>query len=445
MQDNQFIFSSYTYNTDRTEYSFSYEIIADKKYQFVEKLLLPKIPVEIPEKLLDELLFNIHLMLGISYWKLHCPAKIVIKTKPLTKDQAEFWNKVYTKGLGEFFYKNKIDYRALVNFPYEESVQVQPTSFLRKNRSLVGIGGGKDSVVVAELLKENDGDFSTFIIENRKHNEVAANVAKIVGRDLIIVKRQIDTQLFVLNFTKGVYNGHIPISAVYAFIGVLLAVSYDYSYVVVGNEKSASYGNKEYFGQIINHQWSKSSEFENLFREYVKKFVTYDVSYFSILRPFFEVKITEIFAKYSQYFPIFSSCNRIDKIVQTSSLKSHWCCECPKCAFVFVMLATFISKEDVVKIFGENLLNKESLINTYKELLGITGIKPFECVGTPDEVMVAFYLTHKKGEFDEDVVMKMFLGEVLLKIKNIEEIKQKVFEVDDVSSIPEGFRKLITK
>jgi len=213
----------------------------------------------------------------------------------------------------------------------------------------------------------------------------------------------------------------------------------------VGNEKSASYGNEEYLGQIINHQWSKSSEFENLFREYVKKFVTYDVSYFSILRPFFEVKITEIFAKYSQYFPIFSSCNRIDKIVQTSSLKSHWCCECPKCAFVFVMLATFISKEDVVKIFGENLLNKESLINTYKELLGITGIKPFECVGTPDEVMVAFYLTHKKGEFDEDVVMKMFLGEVLLKIKNIEEIKQKVFEVDDVSSIPEGFRKLITK
>ena len=183
-------------------------------------------------------------------------------------------------------------------------------------------------------------------------------------------------------------------------------------------------------------------EFENLFLGYVKKFITSDVTYFSILRPFFEIIIMEIFSKYSKYFPIFSSCNKVDKFVRAGPLKSHWCCECPKCAFVFVMLAAFISKEDVVKIFGENLLNKESLINTYKELLGITGIKPFECVGTPNEVKVAFYLTHKRGEFEEDVAMKMFLGEVLPKIKNIEEIKQNVFAIDDDSSVPEGFRSL---
>ena len=442
MQDKQFVFSSYTHNIDRTEYSFFYEIITDKKYQFVEKLILPQKPGQIPEKLLDEILFNIHLMLGISYWKTYCPSKIVIKTKQLTKDQAEFWNTVYTKGLGEYFYKNKIDYRGIVRFPYEETAHFEPTSFPRKNRSLVGIGGGKDSVVVAELLKENVGDFSTFIIENRKHNEVAHNVAKIVGKDLITVKRQIDPQFFIFNEKAGVYKGHIPISAVYAFIGVLLAVSYDYSYIIVGNERSASYGNTNYLGKIINHQWSKSLEFENLFLGYVKKFITSDVTYFSILRPFFEIIIMEIFSKYSKYFPIFSSCNKVDKFVPTGPLKSHWCCECPKCAFVFVMLAAFISKENVVRIFGENLLNKESLINTYKELLGITGIKPFECVGTPNEVMVALYLTHKKGEFDEDVVMKMFLTEVLPKIKNIEQIKQKVFEVGDDSSVPEGFRSL---
>src|SRR3989344_5466371 len=417
MQDKQFVFSSYTHNSDRTEYSFFYEIITDKKYQFVEKLILPQKPGQIPEKLLDEILFNIHLMLGISYWKTYCPSKIVIKTKQLTKEQAEFWNTVYTKGLGEFFYKNKIDYRGLVNFPYEETSHVEPTSFPRKNRSLAGIGGGKDSVVVAELLKENDGDFSTFIIENRKHNEVAANVANLVGKNLITIKRQIDPQFFIFNEKPGVYKGHIPISAVYAFIGILLADSYDYSYVIVGNELSASSGNTDYLGEVINHQWSKSLEFENSFREYTKKFITSDVTYFSILRPFFEIKIMELFSKYAQYFPIFSSCNRINKIVKTSTFRSHWCCECPKCAFVFLTLSAFISKEKVVQIFGENLLNKESLIKTYRELLGITGIKPFECVGTPNEVMVALYLTHKKSEFEEDVAMKMFLTEVMPNVK----------------------------
>ena len=96
-----------------------------------------------------------------------------------------------------------------------------------------------------------------------------------------------------------------------------------------------------------------------------------------------------------------------------------------------------------MQIFGENLLNKESLIETYKELLGTTGIKPFECVGTPNEVMVAFYLTHKRGEFEENAAMKMFLTKVLPKVKNIEQIKQDVFATGDVSSIPQEFRKVI--
>lgn len=40
----------------------------------------------------------------------------------------------------------------------------------------------------------------------------------------------------------------------------------------------------------------------------------------------------------------------------------------------------------MVEIFGENLLDKISLIPLMKQLSGLASEKPFECVGTIDEV-----------------------------------------------------------
>jgi hypothetical protein len=40
----------------------------------------------------------------------------------------------------------------------------------------------------------------------------------------------------------------------------------------------------------------------------------------------------------------------------------------------------------MISIFGEDLLNKEELVQYFDELTGISENKPFECVGTIDEV-----------------------------------------------------------
>ena len=40
----------------------------------------------------------------------------------------------------------------------------------------------------------------------------------------------------------------------------------------------------------------------------------------------------------------------------------------------------------MIGIFGEDLLNKPSLQTYFYELTGIAEVKPFECVGTIDEV-----------------------------------------------------------
>ena len=235
-----FEFVSYKADLQNEELLFSYRFKTPQKdVVFVEKILLPQVPTsDIPPELLDTVMHSLHIMLGISYWKVYCPQEIVVSTKPLSQKQAEFFNTVYTKGLGEFFYKNTIDFRGLIQFPYSNSAKPNPVSLGRKNRSLVGIGGGKDSIVSAELLKKHNKDFSLLLVETQRNHFIPQQVAELIDKPELVIRRVVDKQLFELNKEEGSYNGHIPISAIYAFIGILVGVLYDYKYVIVSNEKS---------------------------------------------------------------------------------------------------------------------------------------------------------------------------------------------------------------
>ena len=461
-QDSTFLFVGYDLNKERGEVKFHYVIrFTDTTEYFTEKLIFSIKGVnfsKIPRGLLKLLLDNLMLILGISYWKLYCPKKIEIADNWLTKEQAEFWNTVYTKGLGEFFYKNGVDFRGLVQFPYvsshpggSEATDRISSSFKGdsiaslqndktfKDRSFLMLGGGKDSIVAAELLKRDKKTFTAFVINDYS---IQKELIKLLGVDSIIVQRKIDPKLLELGKQKDAYNGHVPVSAIYAFIALFAAAIYDYRYIISSNEASSNYGNVEYLGETINHQWSKSLEFETLFSDYVKKYLTTNIYYFSILRPLYEIKIAQLFVKYPKYFSAFSSCNRNFRIKHERIWK--WCGQCAKCAFIFVTLAAFLPKEEVVKIFGKNLFADASLINTYKELLGIRGIKPFECVGTPDEVTLAFYLVYKKGKFNNDIIMRMFGKEITPRFSSVRQLGKKLLSALGEHRIPENFRNVLT-
>ena len=395
-----FIFESYFVLPNKKEINFNYKY---KDLYFTEKIILPdEIPSNAENKLINKVLESLHLILGISYFKMYCPKKIIIPYQ-LSKAQADFLNLVYTKGLGEFFYKNKIDFRNLINFPYVDMPAIQPRRLdeAKKNRSLVGIGGGKDSIVAIELLKKENKPVTGLILETGNVH-IQKEVTGTAGIEFILIKRVLDNKLFEL---KDIYNGHVPFSAIFSFIALLVSVIYDYSSIITANEKSSNFGNVNYLGTEINHQWSKSEEFENLFKDYVKKFVTPNVDFFSILRPYSEMEIAKLFSSHKKYFPVFSSCNRNFKIKKNVNQK-RWCGECPKCTFVFIMLAANLSRAEVVKIFDKNLLDDPQLIPLYQDLIGKGKMKPFDCVGTFEESTEAFGIIKRSGEFDDDIVMK---------------------------------------
>ena len=121
-----------------------------------------------------------------------------------------------------------------------------------------------------------------------------------------------------------------------------------------------------------------------------------------MLRPLTEIQIASLFSGYKAYHKAFRSCN-------AGSKQGIWCCNCPKCLFVYIIMSPFLSEAELIDIFGEKLLDKESLDKDFRELMGIEENKPFECVGTRREVQTAMkhfranggksLLTDRYGDF----------------------------------------------
>ncbi len=390
------------------------------------------------------------LALGISYWKIFCPPKIEVAFTKLNEEQADFWNTFYEKGLGEFFYRNTIDYRGLIKFPVGVSDlqgEVEKNNVQLEDQALLLVGGGKDSIVSLELIKKTGIPFSQFVVNN---DHIKEQVMTLSDASQLVVKRELDPQLFEINKRTDVYNGHVPATAIVQAIALCAGLLVGFSYSIASNEESADVGNVFYLGEEINHQWSKSSEYEVLWQEYIERFVTPEFKSFSLLRPLSEVKIIELFSQYPQYFSVFSSCNRnftINK--QTGKMPKRWCGECPKCAFVFAGLSAFLAKEKVQEIFGStqepvNLFAKKEVIPLYRELLGLEAAKPFECVGTPDEVKLMLYLAYVRNGHEESPVMNMFLEEFGDEVDDIIKSKEKLLAVGSMELMPEQFRTVFS-
>lgn len=387
-----FEFTSYIYEPDKKRVVFTYKTEFEGREPLVwtEAIILPAIPEhEPPKKLLEAL----HIILGLSYWKFYCPPAVAFAKEGATLSEAEadFFNTVYKKGLGEFFYKNKLDPKISPKFPFSTTTRYNATTLQRYNRSLVGIGGGKDSIVSAELLKEAGHDFTSFHVQTGKPSQIVDNVIKAIGAPEMKIQRHLDWQVH----QPHQYNGHIPVSAIYAFLGIFSCILYGYDYFIVSNEHSSNFGNLKYLPagrQVkaleINHQWSKSFEFEKLFGDYIKNFISPNVKYFSLLRPFYEIRIVKMFAKYPQYFRLFSSCNR-NFAIKGAEHGGLWCNQCAKCVFAWAMLSASLPKKKVVGIFGKDLSKEKSLKPLFKDIAGKGSMKPFDCVGTFEEVQEA--------------------------------------------------------
>lgn len=333
---------------------------------------------------LNNLAFHIGMVEIISYWKVICPKKLIIKPFKLNNEQKSFWRKLYFHGLGEFFYTNGIETTEndFIQIESEALNELQMLNTKFSTGTIIPVGGGKDSVVSLELLKQSKDKTFALILNPRGASLATARIGGF-DENLIEIKRSIDPNLLELN-NKGYLNGHTPFSALLGFICLLAATLTQQKFIALSNESSAN--EPSIPGTKINHQYSKSFEFESDFRNYYKKYISQEIEYFSFLRPISELTIASIFSRYPKYFFDFKSCNAGSKL-------DIWCGECSKCLFAFIILSPFIKPELLTKIFGKNMLNDKNMKKYFDELSGIADEKPFECVGTVNEVRQALEMT----------------------------------------------------
>jgi len=390
---------AYALKGEILQLDFVFELEPDIIFQprtFIHGLDITRFSTLRPQ-LLNHFIFHLGLLELLSYWKTACSPVIEIASGVLDEAQIAWWQDLFLQGLGEFFYVNQIDYTApdFVRFKvlphtraYTESDST-PQCFqgsLDAKRILVPVGGGRDSIVTLEFLKKTPHELSAFLINPTQAQRDVVQISELTRQ--IIVERRLDSKLFDLN-AAGYLNGHVPISAYYAFYACFVAVLLGYKFVSISQERSSNEGTVDFYGLSVNHQYSKTFEFEEKFRKYFTSVLASDLEYFSLLRPLYSVQISKIFANTPKYFPVFRSCNRGQKT-------NTWCGVCAKCLFTYASLFPFVSESVLQSIFGADILSKSELRETALELIGKRPAKPFECVGTFEENKVVFFLCMQK-------------------------------------------------
>jgi UDP-N-acetyl-alpha-D-muramoyl-L-alanyl-L-glutamate epimerase len=384
-----FTYENFSYELKKENLKITYSFNISDKHFFYPELIVPNREFFINDNLarekLENIIFNIGLIELISYWKLTCSPKLIIKPFSLSGEQINWWKKQYFYGLGEFFYLNSIktNFDDFVNIEVQSEKHLSIEDLKLKDSTIIPLGGGKDSIVTLNLLKESQEYIRCMIVNPRPATVKTAEIAGITEKELIIIKREIHPYLLQLNAT-GYLNGHTPFSALLAFLSVLISAITGMKNVALSNESSAN--EPTVIDGYVNHQYSKSFEFESDFRYYVNKYIIKDYNYYSFLRPLNELQIANLFSYYYQYSDIFKSCN-------AGSKTDSWCCNCPKCLFTYIILSPFISEGTLTEIFGKNLFDSKELLPVFNELVGSAENKPFDCIGTVEEINAALCMT----------------------------------------------------
>ncbi len=399
-----FYYRSFRYEETAEELRVSYQFEVPGLSFFEPSWSFPKKdwgkPVAERNRTLKNMLFSLGMVELVSYWKIACPPKVIVQAGPLEEAQIHWWKELYFLGLGEFFYTNKIrtDLEGFMELSSEgEEISGKDWPSDAEEGCLVPVGGGKDSACTIELLKKSGQRLLTYIINPRKATLETVRVSGLSMEGSIHARRTLDSRMLALN-KEGYLNGHTPFSALVAFSSLVAAYLHGLKFAVLSNESSAN--ESTVAGSMVNHQYSKSFKFERDFHGYEKAFIGSGVYYFSMLRPLSELQIAAYFAKQAAYHEVFKSCN-------AGSKQDIWCGHCPKCLFVFLILSPFLSHRRLVEIFGTDMLEDVSMQEDFEKLIGIRAEKPFECVGSRDEVNAAICLAIERMEQEGEALPRL--------------------------------------
>ena len=341
---------------------------------------------------------------GVSYYKTCAPPKIVVEGAALSGDQRRFFQTLYVDGLGEFGVRNGVDVAGRVDFLNAPCAPGAPAS--QPARPFPG--ARPCSWAAARIRWSASRPCARAARAWRCSRSIPKkpilDCAAASGLPFVKVARHLDPLLFELN-AKGALNGHVPITAIVSFIAVAAAFVEGFDAIVLSNERSADQGNVMAGGREVNHQYSKTTQAEHDIAAQIAAHIHTGLAYFSLLRPLSEAHIASLMARVDRYDEAFTSCNRSFQINPKTPPK-RWCGDCPKCRFSFLVLAENMGRARIERVFGKNMLDDPAQLEGFEELAGVSGHKPWECVGELAESGAALLRLSDNDEWKDTAIVR---------------------------------------
>ncbi len=386
---------------DRDTGTVSLRYAFDDRYAFVETITF-ETPFASGPLLdgpgLEGALLHLHIAAGTSYYKAAAPPVVAVELDGLLPVEQEFHRHLYDDGLREFAVANGLPVPRQVAVRSGPGAGLRPTppGATRPGGLVVPIGGGKDSLVLIEAVKH----LHPRLFAVNPH-PLVYDLAALTGLELIVVRRRLDPELADLN-ASGAFNGHVPITAIVSLIAVVGSFLYGYDTIAMAVERSASEETALVDGVPVNHQYSKSLEFERALADLIAGSIDPALSYGSALRSYSELAIARAFARLTEYHATFCSCNSAFR--HTAGAGDRWCGHCPKCRFVALMLAPYLDRERLTAIIGRDLFADPDQIDGFAALMSDDD-KPFECVGERRESAAALRVLASLAEWRDSPVV----------------------------------------
>jgi len=415
---------------DRGRVSLRYAL--DDEIEFVERFELPEGTrvSDADRERVDGILSLLHWAAGVSYYKAAAPPRVECEAGAPPPAAGQLLDALYSEGLGEFAFTNELPALPRPQFPTGAAVPSAASKDGASGRTLVPIGGGKDSVVALDIVRRVGAEPALFSVGDAGP---IARTAAVAGLEHLIVRRRLDPRLAELN-RAGALNGHVPITAIVSCAAILTAALGGFGAVAMANERSASHGNVSWDGVDVNHQFSKSVRVEGLMRAALAELGA-EVDYFSVLRPASELAIARAFARMTEYHGAFSSCNTNFRLDSSAPAQS-WCCDCPKCRFVFLVMAPFSEPDHLRSVFGRDMLDDEAQLEGFALLAASGGLKPFECVGEEEESRAAMRMLAEDPRWSGHSVVRRLAAEVLPRFRPDDGLPAEALALSDDHSVP---------
>lgn len=382
----------------------------------------------------DRVLRLLYLVAGVSYYKVALPRRLVIAA-PLQPTEAElgFLERTFRGGLAELLHRNGLGLDLPLELEANSPAAATPLGALGDG-PVVPVGGGKDSAVTIELVRAA-GEVPLLVSLNRY--PAITRTADAAGLALVTTERHLDPALGDLN-RAGAINGHVPVTALYSLAAAVEALLHGRGAVLLSNERSASEPTLWQDGVAVNHQYSKGLAFEADLAATLGAVLGGGLEYLSVLRPLSELAILQLFSGLDRYHDVFTSCNRVFRIDEARRAAS-WCGDCDKCRFVALGLSPFLGRRRVAAIVGRDLLDDPAQLEGFRELLGLSGRRPFECVGTVAECRVALHLAARRPDLRGAAVVAALTPEVEVGDADV----RAVFELSSEHRVPPRYLEAI--